>query len=227
MNTYNAAIHTIPMPSRIAGLPISPKGYPVPWFVAEVDGVYDFRTIGAGKVERAARWRRCWICGGMMGKYQAVAVGPMGIVNRLSADPGSHRECAVYGSVACPFLNRSVTRCRDISLPPDVQIKPSADQPRANGVTAVWVTDADLTPVYNGDDVAFEFSHPTEVLWFAAGREATREEVISSMEYGMLILMELAAKRSVTALRNLERRFRGTLQFIPAKPASGLEGVAA
>ena len=38
-----------PMPSRIAALPVDERGYPVPWFVAWIDGKPEFRCADPAK----------------------------------------------------------------------------------------------------------------------------------------------------------------------------------
>jgi hypothetical protein len=48
------------IPARMLALPIE-RRMPVPWFVGQVNGVYDFRLIGAGKLARAVKERRCWV----------------------------------------------------------------------------------------------------------------------------------------------------------------------
>src|SRR5262245_39698608 len=83
-------------PPRIKRLPLDARGYPVPWFVAYVDGVPDFRIVDTPKIGVAWNKQRCWICGGQLGRYLAFAIGPMCAVNRVSSEPPSHLECAMY-----------------------------------------------------------------------------------------------------------------------------------
>src|SRR5262245_17927108 len=106
MRALNASIRDIPLPARMARLPISPAGYPVPWFVATIKGEPDFRVIGPDKIARAVRADLCWLCGQTLGRFKAFVGGPMCAVNRTSAEPPSHRECAEYAVRACPFLTR-------------------------------------------------------------------------------------------------------------------------
>jgi hypothetical protein len=63
MTELNAAIRDIPIPPHMAHLPILPKGFPLPWFVATIDGVPDFRVIAPGKIALAHNARKCWLCG--------------------------------------------------------------------------------------------------------------------------------------------------------------------
>lgn len=73
----------VDMPPRIARLPVNDAGYPVPWFVAWIDGKPDFRVIGPAKLPKAVKEGRCWICGDKItGPTVAFVIGPMCAVNR-------------------------------------------------------------------------------------------------------------------------------------------------
>ena len=58
---YNAGIQAVPMPDRIKWLPVSGKGFPIPWFVAWIDGVPDFRVVERGRFAEAVKRKRCWV----------------------------------------------------------------------------------------------------------------------------------------------------------------------
>lgn len=67
-----------PLPERMKDLPVdSDRGYPVPFFVAWVDGKPDFRVMDQSKWIRAVRESRCWVCGKPMGQWKIFALGPM------------------------------------------------------------------------------------------------------------------------------------------------------
>ena len=97
---------TIDMPGRIALLPRNKVGYPVPWFVATINGQPDFRVIRTDGIQIALKRGLCWVCGVpfLRQEDRAFTIGPMCAVNRVSAEPPSHRDCAVYSAMACPFL---------------------------------------------------------------------------------------------------------------------------
>ena len=76
-----------PLPARLAHLPISPEGYPVPWFVAWVNGVPDFRCSEASKVVRAVQEDLCFMCGTRNGAFKVFPIGPMCAVNRVTSEP--------------------------------------------------------------------------------------------------------------------------------------------
>jgi hypothetical protein len=82
------------------------RGYPVPWFVAWVNGHADFRVIDSPKLPLAVRNSLCWICGQPLLGKRAYLIGPMCAVNRVSAEPPSHVRCAEWSARACPFLTR-------------------------------------------------------------------------------------------------------------------------
>src|SRR5690242_16765548 len=105
-----------PVPWRLKSRPIH-RGYPVPWFVADVDGVPDFRIVDARKFKPALEQRLCWLCGKPLGAYLAFPIGPMCAVNRVNSEPPSHRECAQWALQACPFLTQKEAGYRSAGLP--------------------------------------------------------------------------------------------------------------
>jgi hypothetical protein len=104
-----------PVPARIMALPRDERGYPVPRFVAWLEGGElkkrgqgspDFRVLYPGAREAAVRRQACWICGEPMGVHQVFAIGPMCSINRTAQEPPSHRECVEWAVKACPFLSQ-------------------------------------------------------------------------------------------------------------------------
>ena len=189
MTDYAAAIRDIPRPDRIARLPVSAKGFPIPWFVATIEGVPDFRVIGRGKMQQAWRQKLCWVCGAPLGRNLAMTLGPMCLVNRTISEPPAHKECAVYSCLACPFLSNPAMRRHEAGLPEDRVEAPGFGIKRNPGAMAVWMTRG-VRPfrAYDGSGTLFTFDDPTEVLWFSRGREATRDEVLHSINTGLPIL---------------------------------------
>jgi len=65
INKKNELRRDLPeLPKRVAKLPVDDRGYPVPWFVAWINGVPDFRIIKPGAVLEALKYKKCWICVG-------------------------------------------------------------------------------------------------------------------------------------------------------------------
>lgn len=184
-------IDTITMPARIAALPRNGVGYPIPWFVATLDdGTRDFRIAGKTQYITALRRRLCWICGRPLGRNVAFTVGPMCAVNRISAEPPGHRDCATYAAQACPFLSNPTMRRR----PVDIEITPAAGRPvlRNPSVALVWVTRSfrPFRAHAGNDGILIRMGAPTQTLWYAEGRAATRGEVLASMESGLPVLRD-------------------------------------
>ncbi|MGW4759572.1 hypothetical protein [Streptomyces chartreusis] len=215
---------TLPAPPpRIARLPKNRVGYPVPWFVSIVDGEPDFRVVGTGKMDGAVTFRCCWICGGSLinrtlgpaATQYAYVVGPMCAVNRTSAEPPAHRDCAIYAATACPFLTTPGMRRRDSRLPEDATLPDGVMIRRNPGVALVWVTnDWRVIPGYR----LFHLTDPAEILWFVEGRSATRDEVLVSIDSGMPILRAEAEQDddADAALTQLDKQYTRALELVPA-----------
>jgi hypothetical protein len=211
------------LPERMRRLPVD-RGYPVPWFVAWLDGDGeqpcepghgrpDFRVIRPGGVAEAWTRKRCWICGGTLGSYRAFTLGSMCAVNRTSAEPPSHRECADFAARACPFLTRPHAKRREVD--PEIERAPMPGIPlmRNPGVALVWVTrHPRVRRVENG--VLFNVGPPTEVRWYCEGRPATRAECVESIESGLDPLRELAANQR-RGPEVLERLLAGAMRLLP------------
>lgn len=201
-------------PPRIARLPVNEAGYAVPWFVAWIKGVPDFRVIGPGKLRTALDEGRCWICGERMkGPTTAFLIGPMCAVNRNTAEPGSHRECAVYAAMVCPFLVNPRKRRREGNKP--AHVEPAGHMIERNpGVALVWVTRSFQPYRDERGGQLIRLGEPTRLLWFAEGRVATRAEVLHSIETGLPLLADMAVRESPEAVVELDRLVRDALQLV-------------
>jgi len=94
-----------PLPSRMQTLKLDHRGYPVPWFVAWIDGKPDFRVMDGKKMNQAVRFKKCWVCGSPLGRRFTFCIGPMCAINRTIGEPPSHHECVDFSARACPFLS--------------------------------------------------------------------------------------------------------------------------
>jgi hypothetical protein len=200
-----------PMPKAIAALPLDPRGYPIPWFVAMVNGVADFRVINPQKVVDAVRNKRCWVCGGAMwtGKGTFV-IGPMCAVNHVSAEPPSHYECAEWSARACPFLSRPhMTRrgnddIRDVTEPiGGVSIA------RNPGVTILW-TSRSYRAIRVGatQPPLFRIGDAVQIRCYTQARPATPAEVRAAFDGGLPILEAEASREGPDAARELVKLVR-------------------
>lgn len=195
-----------PLPARIASLPVDPvRGYPVPWFVAWVDGKPEFRVADGEKRVRAVRQKLCWVCGEKLGTHLAFLLGPMCAVNRVSAEPPCHRECAEFSVQACPFLSRPAMDrregnylCGETSEGPGVMLR------RNPGVTLVWVTKG-YSLIRDGGGFLFQVGEPLEVAAWREGRAATSEEVRDSIDSGLPTLAEMAEAQGDGAVAALSQ----------------------
>ena len=209
------------LPPRMRRLPLDHVGRPIPWFVHIDDqGVPDFRVVRPRGIEDAFRFGQCWICGLPRGRAAAFVIGPMCAVNRVSAEPPSHLDCALYAARACPFLTRPAMRRRTSNLPDD-RIDPAGEMIARNpGVTLVWQSKTwkpFAVPQEHGGGVLFDVGEPLAVSWLAEGRTATRAEVLASIDSGLPSLREMAEadRRPAAALAELERQHDRALDLVP------------
>jgi len=208
------------IPAGVLALPVDPDRHvPVPWFVAWVKGKPDFRLADDRRLDAALARELCWVCGHPMGRFRAFNIGPMCAVNRISAEPPSHRGCAVFSALRCPFLAnpRAVRRTTGLSAevrstmhePPGIMLR------RNPGVALVWVTKRYQVERHPGG-VLVHLGDPTEALWFAQGRPATRAEVLCAIASGYPALLDLAEAESPAAVVALEQMRDAAMRWVPA-----------
>jgi hypothetical protein len=208
-------------------LPIDKRGYPVPWFVRWINGEPEFRAMDPRKFKAAINDRLCWICGEKLFREEVFVIGPMCAVNRISSEPPSHRECAVYAAINCPFLSKPhMHRRTDETF--EAEKKPAAGLmiERNPGATLVWYTRShELQTVRNrpgaGDGVLFRIGSPFKVEWYSRGRTATRAEVLESIESGLPLLREAAATHDgPEGTAHLEAQITQAMKLIPRRIVS-------
>lgn len=216
----------VPLPERMARLPVSPAGFPVPWFVGWLDaagtatprgtGTPDFRAIHPGAIETAVHSRICWLCGESLGSRAAFVIGPMCSVNRVSSEPGSHLECATFAARACPFLANPKRERRTDNMPAG-RVPPAGIMiPRNPGVALVWTTKR-WKPFRAGAGVLFELGDPERVEWWAEGRVATRAEVLASIDGGLPSLEAAARLDGPSGLAALADAVKVAQRWLPAE----------
>lgn len=195
----------VPIPKRIAKLPVDERGYPVPFFVGYDDrGLPDFRMMDARKLRRAVVDRLCWICGEPLGRYLAFAIGPMCALNRNNAEPPMHKECAEFSVKTCPFLINPGQKRNPRKVHGEWCEPPGEPIKRNPGVACIWITESyDVHIDHRTNGPLFRLGDPLEATFWCEGRPATRDEVVHSIETGLPILMEMAqteGEKAVTAL---------------------------
>jgi hypothetical protein len=205
------------LPERMERLPIDARGYPVPAFVANVNGEPDFRIADGAFKEHAQRNGLCYVCGQpFTTRHRWYVIGPMSVVNRTTSEPAVHRECALFSVKGCPFLMRAHAVRRENALP-DATYADEASISRNPGVTALYSTRT--CEVYrrgrNQGDFLLFLGEPEEVEWYKAGQLATRSEVLASIQSGYHLLLAEAEKEGKEALFAL---FQSTERAFPILP---------
>ncbi len=203
------------LPARMRSLRVSDAGYPVPWFVAWIDGKPEFRVIGPGKIRLAIERRLCWVCGKPLGTIMAFVIGPMCGLNRTNAEPPNHPDCARFSAKGCPFLSRPKAERREGGMPEESH-EPAGFAIRRNpGCCAVWLTNRYALFDDGRGGLLFEIGEPLAVEWYAEGREATHDEVLQSVESGYPILETAARQEGAAALRALAAAKERLLPLLP------------
>lgn len=202
-------------PEQITILRRNRAGFHVPYFVADQHTRNpDFRVAGRPQFRAAVRGNLCWVCGlRRPGSADAFTIGPMCAVNRVSAEPPAHPECAEYSVQVCPFLSNPAMRRREAGLPPDAADS-MAGMPilRNPGVTLIWTTNRwTLSKIHNG--WIFDLGDPLSVSWWAGGRPATREQALTAIDAGMPTLREACFDERDH--HDLENAYREALKVLP------------
>jgi hypothetical protein len=215
------------MPATMRALPLDQRGYPVPWFVAWIDGKPDFRVIRPGGVAQAVKDGRCWLCGRALGRLKAFVIGPMCAVNRVSSEPPSHPRCAAFAVRSCPFLTSPLARRNEREPMPDGAQDPAGVMIARNpGVTVIWSTlrfsvfDA---PSGNPGKL-IDIGKPHRVSWWAHGRRATRGEALEGLRSGLPALYDLAEAAGRGAVHDLRMQISAALALLPDDGEADAEG---
>jgi len=201
-----------PIPERMASLPRDDRSYPIPYFVAMINGKPEFRLASAQKLYLCVEEKRCWCCGQTLDpKQHAFVIGPTQTITRLNPEPPNHVECAEFAAMACPFLTKPKAQRREADKPPSFTVEGQID--RNPGVCAIWVCRGySVTRTTGG--VVFEMPNPSRVKWFAEARKATRSEIMESFEELFPILRSQAPTEK--SLLMLGQAITKALKFVPA-----------
>lgn len=202
------------LPSRMSTRPLDERGYPVPWFVHYIEGKPDFRVIRPDGFIDAVRWKKCWVCGGRMGLYCSFVVGPMNVINRMTPEPPSHRECAEFAVKACPYLILPASRRRDKNVPEGTELPAGNMVDHKPTAVVIWIT-KHWRPTRVSNGYLIEMGPPTEVSWWKEGRVATRDEAKEQFEASFEIMMRTARDEGETSVARLEHRKAESLRYLP------------
>lgn len=207
-----------PLPARIRLLPLDPRGYPIPWFVAEVNGKRDFRIADTEKRARAVNKHLCWICGQPMGRLSAFVIGPMCAVNRNTSEPPSHRDCAEFAVQACPFLILPDAQYRDTKLPEGIT-KPPGFIDGNPGACCIWITQKYEPYWVTPKEWLIRLGEASTVSWWMSGRPATRDEILESIDRRIPTLQALAQKEGPKGVQLLARMVKEVIKLLPPERA--------
>ena len=184
------------------------------------DGEWDLRVADGGAWRAAIARRLCWVCGFPFLRQEdaAFVIGPMCAVNRNSAEPPCHEDCAVYSAQACPFLTTPRMTRRDKHLPEGHEEPGGVMIYRNPGVVLVWVTRYNRWhPQDDGQGKqTIDIGEPKRVSWWCEGRPATRAEVLASMDSGLPQLRQIAAAQGPAAMALLESMHDRALELVPS-----------
>jgi hypothetical protein len=206
------------LPERMEILPVSENGYPVPWFVAWIDGKPEFRAMDPNKFIRALKQKRCWVCGERLGTNVCFVAGPMCGINRTSSEPPSHLECGRWSAKNCPFLSNPRMVRREDEKIDNMHLRENSAGialTRNPGVTMLWITRVFEVFYDAAHKPLIQMGEPESVEWYARGRVATREEVMESIESGLPALEAIAQqeKGGLAVLQRWKTRFE---KWVPA-----------
>jgi hypothetical protein len=214
------------MPPRIARLPKDERGYPVPRFVEWLkDGKRVEREEPGAKPDfRYAdfefRWRAfhngwCWLCGERIGVHRVYVIGPMCVINHTTMEPACHRDCAEFAAKACPFLVRPRQKRNAKGLDEEASA-PGTMLARNPGCVCLYETKEAKAFNDGKGGWLIRLGEPTRVDWWAEGRQATRAEIVASIDSGYPLLEKEAWKDGPGAIDDLARQAAVALKLLPA-----------
>lgn len=207
-------------PKHMLGLPLDERGYPVPWFVATVNGKPDFRVVRTNAYMHAFKKHTCWLCGQPLGVFMCCVIGPMCGVNRITSEPGCHMACAEYAVKACPHLTRPLAVRNERDMPAGGQVA-GLGLPHNPGACMIWSTKK-LQPfaVNNsqgvGKGVLFKLGEPAAISFWAKGRRATRQEIDEAVSKGLPLLRSYAEKDGPAAVAMFNNMLLEFAKLLPA-----------
>lgn len=207
-----------PLTARIAKLPVDPeRGYPIPFFVSYVGGKPEFRLADSKKWLRCVKEHLCWVCGEPLGVNKAFVIGPMCSINRISADPPTHLDCAEWSVKGCPFLTKPQMVRREDELTQANEDNVSGIMIKRNpGVMLIWTTKKHSVISDHNGGYLFSLGDPESLSWWREGRVATRSEIMESIETGLPNLQAMAEKDGPDAIEELNAAHRRALKLVPA-----------
>lgn len=224
MNIYNATMMKLrdKIPPRMKALPVTEDGWPQLWFASITkEGKPDLRCADPEKRVRCVKKRQCWLCGQPLGSFLCFVLGPMCTITRTTSEPACHRECAEFAVVSCPFLSKPKMKRNEAEMPDGYREAPGLTIKRNPGVSAIWITKS--FRLFNVEDGwLIRVGNPTEVLWYAEGRRAYRDEVLESINSGYPLLRQEAELQGTESVSQLAMQRKQAEAYLPALDAGRL-----
>ncbi len=181
-----------PLTERIKSLPLDDRGYPIPFFVAYVDGKPEFRAADGAKYRRCIRENLCWVCGQKLSKPFAFLIGPMCAITGTTSEPPTHLDCAEWSAKGCPFLSKPVMVRRENNMPEEAsEFIGGIGITRNPGVTCMWITDTYTIFRDPNNRPLIQVGDAISRMWYREGRRATKAEIFYSIETGIPALREV------------------------------------
>ena len=192
------------LPDEMARLPRDHRGYPVPRFVAWIDGKPEFRAADPVFWSRAVKEKLCWLCGGGMSRRQFFVLGPMCSITRTTTEPPCHRGCAIFAVKNCPFLTKPMAVRNERNMPEDTRHPGGEMIARNPGVTALWESASYEIFRDPAGNPLIRVGYPVSLSFWREGRKATMQEAMDSIESGLPILYDVAAREGQQSVLELE-----------------------
>ena len=212
----------VEVPRYMRGRPIW-NGFYVPYFVtwfkdrrqvheSVVGAEPHFPTIDKTREALCRRRRYCWICGRQMGTFMCFVMGPLSALQRISTEPPSHRECAVYAVQVCPFMVGGYDMPENPATNEGQQVIEQMSI-KNEQLNVIWVCHGyTLRPVDPSRGLfVYQMDHATDILLYHRGKPAT---LAQAMERINAAVMSNDRIRAILTNDELARRIQHLLRFV-------------
>lgn len=185
----NHKLENVVLPERIKALPVDDRGFPVPYFVAIVDGKPDHRITDPNKLVACVSQGLCWVCGQPLHNDITFIVFPMCAANSITDEPPAHYECNKFSCTYCPHLSNPKAKRNTHHLPGELVRSETGIDNTGLPVQGIWTpycNEYQIEPT--STSLLFRLATPEKVEWYYEGRLATKEEVLSNFNVRIPVL---------------------------------------
>jgi hypothetical protein len=179
------------LPLRMLALRIDSMGWPVPFFAKIQNDPQPVPQVpDPEKMQLTIQRRLCYICGEKLGAYACFLAGPPVGVNRTTNEPPSHVHCARWMA-----RNDSFLLLQDVVM--------------------LWTTKTyEVLLDQKTRGAIFAMGDPDSIEWLAAGKPATKDQIMQTLEAGVPALVALAEAQE-NGLSVLEKMLSAFLALLP------------